>query len=647
MRRHVRRILSLSGYDVSTGLPGDDDLVGVWGRTPTAWRGEAIADWRDAPILTVEDAWLRSVHPARIGNEEPLGLCLDKTGVHFDGSIPSDLETILANNPLDDTQLLNRARAAIDQIKYWQLSKYCGFDPKIEAPAPGYVVLIDQTQGDAALMGAGVDDFHAMLVTAAEEHPECEILIKTHPESNGNVRTGHFSGDLPVANAQIFDEPISPWALLDGAVAVYTHSSTLGFEAIFAGHKPRVFGQPFYAGWGRTVDEHVFARRNRELTRAQLFAAAMILYPVWYDPIRDRLVEVEDAVAALSAKATRWRADQNGYVALGMRRWKRPFLRKAFGREKPLKFARRSAQATRKAKRLGRDVLAWGRTDAPENACRLEDGFLRSLGLGAELVPPISLALDRSGIYFDPTKSSDLEGLIAKSGQLPLGEIERAKRLIREVNAKDLTKYNKAGRLPVDVPNIQPAPRVLVVGQVEDDASVVLSGSKVQTNVELLKYVRDALPRATLYWKPHPDVEAGLRVGAVSDDDVMDFANHNLADVSAPHALDLVDEVWTISSTLGFEALLRGKTVHCLGMPFYAGWGLTIDALDRPDRRKADVTLNGLCHACLIEYPRYFHPTNGEALSAEQAVNLLSSTDLIDAPRSMLSRLQSMLKGRG
>ena len=44
--------------------------------------------------------------------------------------------------------------------------------------------------------------------------------------------------------------------LMEGAVAVYTVSSQLGFEAILAGHRPQVFGQPFYAGWGLSEDRN-------------------------------------------------------------------------------------------------------------------------------------------------------------------------------------------------------------------------------------------------------------------------------------------------------------------------------------------------------------------------------------------------------
>ena len=334
----LKRILGLAGWDVSVGVPGEDDWVGIWGRSPTAWRGEAVAGWSEAPVLTVEDAFLRSVHPNRVRPSPPIGLNLDRTGVHFDGSAPSDLEKLLATHPLDDTALLNRARAAIDSLKHWQLGKYSATDPGIEPPAPGYVVVIDQTEGDAALMGADRGVFREMLTYAAEENPGAPILVKTHPETQGGARAGLFDAAQGIDRVRFLTEPISPWRLFEGAIGVYTHSSTLGFEAIFAGHKPRVFGQPFYAGWGLTIDENAPARRERTLTRAQLFAAAMILYPVWYDPVQDRLCALEDVIAHLAAEARAWREDRQGYVMRGMKPWKRPHLKRAFGHEAKLRF---------------------------------------------------------------------------------------------------------------------------------------------------------------------------------------------------------------------------------------------------------------------------------------------------------------------
>ena len=115
-QRRLRRILTLAGYDIRLGLPSEGDQVGIWGNSPTAHRGLAVAARHAAPLLRVEDAFLRSLFPGRAG-EPPLGLLLDRAGVHFDPTTPSDLEQLLTSAPLDDTTLLNRARDAMARIR--------------------------------------------------------------------------------------------------------------------------------------------------------------------------------------------------------------------------------------------------------------------------------------------------------------------------------------------------------------------------------------------------------------------------------------------------------------------------------------------------------------------------------------------------
>ncbi len=187
----VRRILQGAGYSLHLGLPGPKDAVAVWGQSPTAHRGTKVAARRGVPLVHVEDALLRSVQPGRAGGP-PLGLLVDHQGLHFDPAQPSDLEVILATAPLDDTALLNRARAAIARIREAHLSKYTGFDPRTPAPDPGYVLVIDQIRGDASVTASGADRarFLEMLVFAQEEHPGARVIIKSHPETAQGFRPG-------------------------------------------------------------------------------------------------------------------------------------------------------------------------------------------------------------------------------------------------------------------------------------------------------------------------------------------------------------------------------------------------------------------------------------------------------------------------
>ncbi len=626
-QRRLRRLLDLAGYDIRLGLPRDGDLVGVWGQSPTAHRGLSVADRRQVPVLRVEDAFLRSVHPGRDG-EPPLGLHLDRGGVHFDPATESDLEALLARHPLDDAALLSRARDAIARLQEQHLSKYNAFDPAAPVPDPGYVLVVDQTRGDASVTASGADlaRFREMLVFAQEEHPGCKVLIKTHPETVAGHRAGHFGPGDENHRVSLFDAPVSPWALLEGAVGVYTVSSQLGFEAILSGHKPRVFGQPFYAGWGLTADEFPVPRRQRRLTRAQLFAAAMMLYPIWYDPFRDRLCALEPALDAFEARVRAWRADHLGWQASGMRLWKRKHLQHFFGAEKRVLF--RPAPDRRQ--------MVWANQAQDDDAVRVEDGFIRSRGLGAQLVPPLSLVTDAQGIYYDPTRPSDLEDLITRRAPLRGDQQRRAERLQQRLIAGGHSKYNLAGPCP-DLP---PGHLILVPGQVADDASVLRGAGTVRDNLALLQAARAANPDAVILYKPHPDVIAGLRDGQID--------THHLADLVLDHAdpaalLDQVDEVWTMTSLLGFEALLRGVSVTTLGVPFYAGWGLSRDLAQIPPRRQARPDLHGLLYAALIDYPRYLDPVTHQPCPVEVILDRLES-DQIPTP-GPLNRSLSKLQG--
>lgn len=651
----LRRILQLAGHELRLGLPGSEDGVVVWGRSPYAARGEAVAAKRAVPLVRVEDAFLRSLRPGRMG-DAPLGLMIDGLGAHFDAHQPSTLERILMHEPFDNSNMMTRARDGMARIQALDLSKYNLHHPSAPLPRAGYVLVIDQTRGDASIIhaGASAQTFAEMLVMAHEENPGARIVIKSHPETALGLRAGHYGPESLSDRVSLCTDPVSPWALLQGAVAVYAVSSQMGFEAILAGHKPHVFGQPFYAGWGLTQDRTPPARRGRSLSRAQLFAGAMILAPTWYDPCRDRLCSFEEAVDQLEAETRAFREDRAGYVAFGMRAWKRGRLQEVFGRETAMIFAKTPAQAEAQARaeKSGRKILVWAGKEpselaAPGLALRVEDGFLRSRGLGADLVPPLSLVTDDLGIYYDPTRESRLERLIL--APLPPGGRARAEALLARIHASGVTKYNLAAN---PLPDLGQGRRVLVVGQVEDDASIRLGAGHVCTNLGLLTAATQANPGARLIYKPHPDVESGLRPGKIADHDLA-----GLADVVAHRAdpLSLIaacDEVWTMTSLLGFEALIRGKPVTCLGAPFYAGWGLTRDLGPLPDRRRRAADghplprpeLLHLVHATLIAYPRYFDPVSHRPCPPEVVVERLATGEI--ARPGLGLRILSKLQGR-
>jgi capsular polysaccharide export protein len=255
---------------------------------------------------------------------------------------------------------------------------------------------------------------------------------------------------------------------------------------------------------------------------------------------------------------------------------------------------------------------------------RVEDGFVRSVGLGADFLPPASLVFDGGGMYYDPRSRSDLENLLAGAEFAP-ALIERAGRLMAQLVARGVTKYNLAGQVPIlDMP--AGVRRILVPGQVEDDLSVLFGGGEIRTNLALLERARAANPDAFILYKPHPDVLAGHRKGAVPEALARRFADSVVRDVSTAALLAGIDEVHTMTSLAGFEALLRRRQVTVYGRPFYAGWGLTADrlAIDRGRR----LTLEELVAGALILYPRYLDPVTRLPCGPEVIIERLDQPEL-------------------
>jgi capsular polysaccharide export protein len=271
---------------------------------------------------------------------------------------------------------------------------------------------------------------------------------------------------------------------------------------------------------------------------------------------------------------------------------------------------------------------------------RIEDGFLRSRGLGAALHPPGSIVIDRRGIYYDASGPSDLEHLLA-SHDFPPTLVARAERLRQRICASGVTKYNlDAGQL-IALPGGRRT--VLAVGQVEDDMSVQLGGAGIKSNLDFLARVRRAEPDAWIIYRPHPDVQAGHRKGHLSDGAVM--AHADCIDTGSP-LMDLVqavDEIHVLSSLTGFEALMRGRPVTVHGMPFYAGWGLTRDLADPTGRRERRLTLDQLVAGVLILYSRYLDPVTGLPCGPELMVDRMASG--VTPPATMLVRWR-MLQGK-
>jgi capsular polysaccharide export protein len=452
--------------------------------------------------------------------------------------------------------------------------------------------------GDTALLSAAREGGAARVVLLLPR-PNFE-LAKTARAHGCTVLGGVFNPwDLFAEADAVFAAADSPFAVLARLAGLLVHSHT------------RQAGTPHVTG----------------ATAGEYAAASLLVGARYADPFTRRLIDCNAALDIIAEWRRVTRANRGIGVVTGMSFWKRKRI-SAFlhdGETTPPHY--RSLRTTLGAA-SGRAIAAWSSRMPRQlpafakyagiRVLRVEDGFLRSRGLGSDFRLPCSIIVDRAGIYYDPATPSDLEILLAET-EFSAALLERAARLIERLRRDGTTKYGTStGSLLL--PARDGRRRLLVPGQVADDLSVMRGGAGIQGNAELLARVRAQNPDAVLIYKPHPDVEAGHRKGVLGDDEVLRYANFIVQGAPMAPLIEAVDEVHTLTSLSGFEALLRARRVVVYGQPFYAGWGLTEDLVPLPRRGRA-LSLEALVAAVLLLYPRYIDPVTELPCTAETALD--------------------------
>ena len=619
-----------------------------WGRKESGKKAIELSTKFNGKFKLLEDGFIRSVGLG-VDGAKLLSIVEDDIGIYYDATSQSRLEKILSEHKFDN-ELLQESKWCIDFITTHNISKYNNAPnisknliQKYELENSNNILIIAQTDGDASLVYGLGDKFSTtdMIDAAIKENPNSNILLKIHPD----VLSGKKKSDINISNLdskiKIITEDINPISLLKHINKVYTKTSGMGFEALMCGCECVCFGMPFYAGWGLS-DDRVQAplRRNRTLSIEELFAGAYILYAKYIDAYTGQNTTLKRVLPQINTlKNARLNECKKQKFLFGFSVWKRKFMRPFLGEnlnyisvfsKNPLKSALKAGLDTNSL------VYIWGKKEYLElqkwcdensvNIIRVEDGFIRSVGLGSDLTRPYSLVFDDVGIYFDTTSPNRLENIL-NYHKFSSSELEAAKKLKDILIDSKISKYNDDKDGIISSKNGKKI--ALVIGQVEDDASVRI-GADGMKNIELLEQARLNSPNSHIIYKPHPDVVSGNRIGLVDIDQALKYCDEVLEGVSMPTLLDLADEIHTMTSTSGLEAILRGKRVICYGRPFWAGWGLSDDKKPQP-RRYRSLSSDELVAGAYLLYPKYVHPINLKPCNA---------SDLIFALQEQRAKLQ-------
>lgn len=614
------------------------DLLVDWGNKRHS-KLAPISHKRSIPILALEDGFIRSLGLGVEGSRS-FSIISDWTGIYYDATRPSDLENILQGSDSRSQKLSSlaaRSQQLIAQICEQEISKYNNTLPiDLGKKTKKRILLVDQTAGDHSISTgmASQESFDLMLSEALEESTKtgAEILIKTHPDVISGKKQAHLiKKDYP-RQIRLISNNCNPISLLKQVDDVRVVTSQMGFEACLLGLPVTCYGAPFYSSWGITQDKQPIARRTKIRSVEEVFSAAYILYPTYFDPETGALSDIETVLNHIERQKYYWQKNRGHLICVGFERWKHSYVRNF------LKSPHNRIEFTDKlnASQFKNDskVIAWGNniSDSDKELTRdndlslmtMEDGFIRSVQLGKYGAAPRSLVVDSVGIYFDPTQLSDLELLLEKT-VFSIEEKLLAEEMRQTLIKQKISKYNIGDRNSLDIkPHKNSSQKIILVpGQVNTDASIKKGCNRIKTNIDLLKEVRAKNPDAYLLYKPHPDVVSGNIIE--TDSNHAEFADRIETQANIHLCIEQVDEVHTMTSLVGFEALLQNKIVYCYGTPFYSGWGLTVDmnSLSTP-RRTRKLNLSELIAGTLIKYPRYIDLSTGEFTGANQTLKSLS-----------------------
>lgn len=640
---NVRNFYSIFLYKRNLKINKDDLFFG-WGRKKSGLKAMNLAKKHKAKFILLEDGFIRSLNLG-VENSPSFSMVKDDIGIYYDGTMPSKLENLLNTYEFKDEEI-KQAKKAIELIKKYKISKY---NNNLDIPDDYFqkdekrVLIITQTANDASLEFGLAKDFKTvdMIKDAIKENPDSKIYIKIHPD----VLSGKKQSDLDINSLPkeciLITENFNPIALLEFFDKVYTKTSGMGFEALMQECECICYGMPFYAGWGLTKDKLECKRRMQKRSLEEVFYAAYILYSEYFNPCLNQKSNIFDTIQTLAKYKDIEKVNSNRLFMLGFTLWKRHFIKPFFkAKDNEIIFLNSIKSLVRYKLKEDDKFFIWGKkydentlknllltkakeqnlTNFSPKISLVEDGFIRSISLGSDLTRPFSLIVDDKGLYIDPNKASKLEELL-QNEIFDENMLNRAKNIIKILLENRFSKYNglKHENLKINAKIGQKI--ILIPAQVEDDASMILGGFGLST-LDLLKEVRAKNQDAYIIFKPHPDVLSGNRVGLKDETLILEFCDEIVKDCSIDSAIKIADEIHTITSTSGFDALLRAKKVFTYGMPFYASWGLTKDKY-RCERRTRKLSLEELVAGALIIYPRYINPKTKTLCEIEVCLDIM------------------------
>ena len=610
-----------------------DVFIG-WGKKRSGIQAIEYAQKYNTDFSLLEDGFIRSINTTT--QNKSFSLVKDNIGIFYDATGPSRLENIILENNNLSLNEIGATKEFMKDLLRLNISKYNSgqvidrsfLEEKYKIDKDKELILFPlQVKGDLSLTFGLTDSFtiDKIINIALNENPDAVIIVKEHPRFKEKHK--------PNERVVYIDEDINIISLIKMVSKVYVQSSQVGFEALIAEKKVITFGMPFYAGWGLTDDRCLInpnkeqslcqKRRNLKVSIETIVYSMYFLYTEYKDPYTLENISAHDALRRMNSYRSKYNLINNDLFFIGISKWKKPFIKRIFKDAKTITFGSELNEVTE-----NQIIVSWNITNREEiqkmknKSIIIEDGFIRSKGLGSFKNNPLSIVLDSGGIYFDSKSNSDLFKYLNEKENFNQYTLDKGQKVKEILVSSKISKYNSDHKNLCFLVNPKKRKVIFIPGQVEDDASIKCSGNGY-SNISLIKEVRKNNPNAFIVYKEHPDVTSGKRMGRDATLVAMKIVDEVVSGVSLHDCINASEEIHTISSLSGLEALILGKKVYCYGNPFYSGWGLTTDIFKQTNRSN-NLNLENLLYATYIEYPLYFNYKKNSCSSFSKTIDILS-----------------------
>lgn len=206
----------------------------------------------------------------------------------------------------------------------------------------------------------------------------------------------------------------------------------------------------------------------------------------------------------------------------------------------------------------------------------IEEAFVSSIknrfGKNIEIGFAIS---ENGGRYYKADETNIATNLLQDpTWKLNEDNLNLAKDGIKLIVENKITKYNNFETEKENFELNQNSSSILVIDQVLNDASITENGDSIETFIKMYNAALKLASGKKIYVKLHPKGKHGYLSSLIDHrKTILINKDYNIFSI-----LEKMTDVFTVSSQVGFDALLYGvKNVHVFGKPFYSGYGLTKD----------------------------------------------------------------------